>query len=198
MAFPLTDKVTNLDFFSQTPTLISTSLSGKEQRAQLSSQKWAVRMTLNSLSDADRRTLQSFVQEQNGSLTAFELELPSDLADSSGGYTGAITTDGAHSAGATTVSISTSASSGTYAVKKGDLIRFAGAVKTYMVTSNTFVDVSGDATISISPSLQTDVSTTTSVTHTNVSLNVRIDNEFKYSARQELFANTKMEFIEVI
>jgi hypothetical protein len=198
MAFPLTDKVTNLDFFSQTPTLISTSLSGKEQRAQLSSQKWAVRMTLNNLSDADRRTLQSFVQEQNGSLTAFELELPSDLADSSGGYTGAITTDGAHSAGATTVSISTSASSGTYAVKKGDLIRFAGAVKTYMVTSNTFVDVSGDATISISPSLQTDVSTTTSVTHTNVSLNVRIDNEFKYSARQELFANTKMEFIEVI
>jgi hypothetical protein len=198
MAFPLTDKVTNLDFFSQTPTLISTSLSGKEQRAQLSSQKWAVRMTLNSLSDADRRTLQSFVQEQNGSLTAFELELPSDLADSSGGYTGAITTDGAHSAGATTVSISTSASSGTYAVKKGDLIRFAGAVKTYMVTSNTFVDVSGDATISISPSLQTDVSTTTSVTHTNVSLNVRIDNEFKYTARQELFANTKMEFIEVI
>jgi hypothetical protein len=198
MAFPLTDKVTNLDFFSQTPTLISTSLSGKEQRAQLSSQKWAVRMTLNSLSDADRRTLQSFVQEQNGSLTAFELELPSDLADSSGGYTGAITTDGAHSAGATTVSISTSASSGTYAVKKGDLIRFAGAVKTYMVTSKTFVDVSGDATISISPSLQTDVSTTTSVTHTNVSLNVRIDNEFKYTARQELFANTKMEFIEVI
>jgi hypothetical protein len=198
MAFPLTDKVTNLDFFSQTPTLISTSLSGKEQRAQLSSQKWAVRMTLNNLSDADRRTLQSFVQEQNGSLTAFELELPSDLADSSGGYTGAITTDGAHSAGATTVSISTSASSGTYAVKKGDLIRFAGAVKTYMVTSNTFVDVSGDATISISPSLQTDVSTTTSVTHTNVSLNVRIDNEFKYTARQELFANTKMEFIEVI
>lgn len=198
MAFPLTDKVTNLDFFSQTPTLISTSLSGKEQRAQLSSQKWAVRMTLNNLSDADRRTLQSFVQEQNGSLTAFELELPSDLADSSGGYTGAITTDGAHSAGDTTVSISTSASAGTYAVKKGDLIRFAGAVKTYMVTSNTFVDVSGDATISISPSLQTDVSTTTSVTHTNVSLNVRIDNEFKYSARQELFANTKMEFIEVI
>lgn len=198
MAFPLTDKVTNLDFFSQQPTLISTSLSGKEQRAQLSSQKWAVRMTLNNLSDTDRRTLQSFVQEQNGSLTAFELELPSDLADSSGGYTGSITVDGAHSAGATSVSISTSASNGTYAVKKGDLIRFAGAVKTYMVTSNTFVDVSGDATISISPALQTDVSNTTVVTHTDISLNVRIDNEFKYSARQELFANTKMEFIEVI
>lgn len=198
MAFPLTDKVTNLDFFSQQPTLISTSLSGKEQRAQLSSQKWAVRMTLNNLSDADRRTLQSFVQEQNGSLTAFELELPSDLADSSAGYTDPITVNGAQSSGATTVDISTSASGGTYAVKKGDLIRFAGAVKTYMVISDTFVDVSGDATISISPALQTDVSNATVVTHTDVSLNVRIDNEFKYSARQELFANTKMEFIEVI
>lgn len=198
MAFPLTDKVTNLDFYSQQPTLISTSLSGKEQRAQASSQKWAVKMRLNNLSDADRRTLQSFIQEQSGSLTAFELELPSDLADSSGGYTGAISADGAHSAGDTTISISTSAGSGTYAVKKGDLIRFAGAVKTYMVTSNTLVDVSGNADITISPALQTDVTDTTSITHINVSLNVRLDSEFSYKMGQELFADAKLDFIEVI
>jgi len=198
MAFPLTDKVTQLDFYSQQPTLISTSLSGKEQRAQLSSQKWAVSMRLNNLSDADRRTLQSFAQEQNGSLNSFELELPSDLADSSAGYTGSIAVDGAHSAGATTVSISTSAANGTYAVKKGDLIRFAGAVKTYMVTSDTTVDISGDADISISPALQTDLTDTTVVTHTNVSLNVRLDSDFGYKIAQELFASVKMDFIEVI
>lgn len=198
MAFPLTDKVTNLDFYSQQPTMISTSLSGKEQRAQVSSQKWALRMQLRNLSDADRRTLQAFVQEQNGSLTAFELQLPSDLADSSGGYTGSIAVDGAHSAGDTTISISTSASTGTYAVKKGDLIRFAGAVKTYMVTNNQTVDASGNADITISPALQSDLTDTTAVTHTNVSVNVRIDNEFSYKMGQELFADVRMDFVEVI
>lgn len=198
MTFPLTNKVTNLEFYSQQPTLISTSLSGKEQRAQLASQKWGVRMTLSNLSDSDRRVLQSFVQEQRGSLTAFTLQLPSDLADSSGGYTGTITVDGAHTAGDTTIAISSSAANGTYAVKKGDLIRFVGSVKTYMVISNTLVDGNGDATITISPALQTNIADTTVVGHQNVSLNVRLENNFRYTAGADLYATTRMDFIEVI
>lgn len=197
MAFPLTDKVTNLDFSSQQPTLISTSLSGKEQRGQLSSQKWFVSMRLNSLNASDRRELQAFIQDQNGRLTAFDLELPSELADSSAGYTGSITVDGAHSIGDTSVDIDSSAN-GTLVLKPGDLIRFAGAVKTYMVTNNVLADGSGKASVSISPALQTALTDTTAVTHTNVKLNVRINNDFSYSIGQEFFADVRLDFIEVI
>lgn len=198
MAFPLKDKVTNLEFTSEDPVLISTSLSGKEQRGKRASQKWVVQMRLNNLSDADRRTLQSFVQEQGGSLTAFDLELPADLADSSAGYTGTITADGEQAIGSTTINISTSASNGTYALRKGDLIRFSGAVKTYMVTSDTLVDVNGDADITISPALQTTVANTTNIVHQNLTLNVRLDSEFSYRMAQELFATVRLDFIEVI
>jgi len=198
MAFPLTDKITNLNFYSDQPTLISTSLSGREQRAQASTQKWRVDITMNALSDADRRKLQAYFAEQGGALNAFDFQLPQELADSSAGYTGNITVSGAHTAGDTTIDIQTSGN-GITVLKAGDLLRFNGAVKTYMVVSDVLVDGSGAGTVTISPALQTNLTNTQAVAHQNVNLNMRLDGDtFNYAIGQDFYSNIKLKLIEVI
>jgi hypothetical protein len=198
MSFPLKDNVSNLTFYAEHPTLISTSMSGREQRAQLSSQKWRVDMRLNNLTDADRRTLLGFIAEQKGSLNAFDLELPSDLSDSSGVYSGSITCSGTATAGTTAIAIATSAN-GLIVLKKGDLVRFTGGVKTYIVTANVTVNSSGFGTMNISPALQATFAGNTAITHKDVKLNVRLDKDnFSYSMSTEPYGSFALNFVEVI
>lgn len=200
MAFPLTNKISRLEFSSYNPTLMVTSLSGREQRAQVGSQKWQVEIQLENLSDADRKTLQGFFAEQNGMLSEFDFELPAALSDSSAGYTNQMFTDSAtETAGSTSITIETVGAASTTVLKKGDLIRFDGKKKTYMVTDDVTTNASNLGTCNISPALQTDITGATEIYHTSVNLNVRLnEDQFVHDVGIEGFGTFAITLLEVI
>lgn len=195
MAFPTVD-IAEAQLFSNNPVLVTNSLSGYEQRAVVSTQKFELVARYSNLSTLERRLIQSFIQEQQGALNSFDIALPGELGDSSAGFSGTIQTAALGSVGESTVSISSSNS--TAVLKKGDLIRFTGKTKLYTVTADLTTDAGGTGTLSISPALITSVAGTTTIIHTGVSLNARFKNtQNSWSVNQTQYANLTLEFIEV-
>lgn len=197
MTFPLTDKITQCDITTSVKTLITRSLNGNEQRAQVDTQRWQANIVLSNISDTERRELMSFIANQNGSLNAFNFELPGDLGKSSAGYTGTITTSTGGNAGDTSISVS--GNNSTAILKDGDLIRFTGKNKTYTVIGDVTTNISGVATVNFSPALVESISSGVVVTHNPVLLNMRFDgDDYGFSTNPTIFSNINLRLIEVL
>lgn len=195
MAFPDVE-ISSLDFTSNQQTLITTALSGNEQRANLFTQKWEMSCRFNNLSDADRRKLQGFIAEQQGALNSFEFALPGDLANSGANFSGTITTTGTGAVGATSVTVTSDNS--TAILKAGDLIRFPGQNKTYMVTADVTTSGTGSATVNFLPGLLESVSSSTDITHRSVTVNMRFDgDQFRYNISPTYYGSFSLSFVEV-
>lgn len=197
MAFPTTITASSLQIGHYQPTLISRSLNGNEQRAQIASHRWQLDANFSNLSESQRRDLQAFLYETSGALTAFDFLLPGDLGDTSSGYVGSLSTSASGSVGDTSITVN--GTSSTEVLKKGDYFRFDGENKTYMVTADVTTDVSGNATVNFAPALQTAVSGSTNMTFNDVNMNVRFDGDtFSLNTDPTFYSTFNLKMIEVL
>jgi hypothetical protein len=195
MAFP--DIAPNrTEISQQTPMIVLQALNGREERLATRIPFFTIINTYENLTAAERRQIIGHHASVGGSLTAFSIELPEDVKDSSAGYTGAITVDGAHTAGDTTVDITT-ASDGAI-LKAGDYIKFAGHNKLYQVTADVTA-ASSSATVSIFPALLDSLSNAEVVSHTDVNIVVRYaSDDIMYAMDPNLFGTLSISFKEDI
>lgn len=197
MAWPTSITASSIQISHYQPTLITTSLNGNEQRAQIASHRWVLDANFSNLSEAERRDLQAFLYEANGALNSFAFPLPGDLGDSSSGYVNTITTAASGSVGDTSISVNADAS--TNIIKKGDIFRFDGENKTYMATADTTTNISGVGTINFAPALQTAVSGSTNITSNDVTMNLRLDGDtFAFNTNATFYSNFSLKMIEVL
>jgi len=197
MAWPTTITPSSLQMSHYQPTLVTTSLNGNEQRAQIASHRWLLEATFSNLNETERRDLQAFLYETNGALNAFEFPLPGDLGDASSGYGGSLSTAASGSVGDTSIQMNGTASTNIF--KKGDVFRFDGENKTYMATADATTNVSGVVTVNFAPALQTAVSGSTDVTYSDVAVNVRFDGDsFAFNTNPTYYSTFNLKMIEVL
>ena len=193
MAFPsITPQ--SMSMTSISPTRVTTSLNGVEQRLTGTGQYFRFMAQFSNLSQSQQRQIYGHMQSVRGPLDTFTLTLPSYLGTNTAGYTGTITGITA-SAGA--VSLTATTSSNTAIFKSGDLIKVGSGNKIYTVTSD--VTSSGTtATIPIYPALRASV-TTASATHTSLAVTVRYANDNQeFSLGPDQFPSFNIEFVEVL
>lgn len=187
--FPLSANISELTFSSNNKTLITRSLNGNEQRAQVEAQRFEASATFRNLSETARKALQSFIATQNGALNSFILPLPGDIGNS-GGTNGSLTI-GTHSTGDTTVTIGGSPID----IKNGDLFRISGQNKLYMFTA----DSSDGVDVPIFPALQDDTTAGTTVVIDGVTMNARFSGDlYQYRTDPTFFSTFTIDFIEVL
>lgn len=196
--FPSID-FTNMVMRSFNPTRITTTINGIEQRSSIGAQYYGLTVNFQNLTQSEQRQLLGFIDEMAGPLTEFEITLPDYLGDSTGTYSGTITTNGTASEGVSSVPVTTSASSGVTILKAGDLVRFAGHTKVYSVKSNIVTTSGGAATILLTQQLRSSVSGSTTVTHKNLTMNVRFaDITAEFEIDPSLYPSFDLDFVEVL
>lgn len=176
------------------PTRMNRTLNGIVQRTASTGQYFIFSAAFGNLSQSEQRQISAHIDAQSGPLQSFALTLPSYLGNSTGDYSGSISTNGTNSVGATTIGIT---ATGTYpTLKAGDLIQFANHDKLYTVTA----DVNSPGTsISISPPLRTAVTSGSAVKHKNLTATVRYTTDnLEFSIGLEQFPSFNLEFEEVL
>jgi hypothetical protein len=136
------------------------------------------------MSQTEARPVKAFIAQLQGSLNDFDVIL-TDISTPQGTATGdPFDMRTAASAGATSVSARFADSSlddsseGTIKyLKSGDVLRFSGHTKVYMVTSDVTSDSSGHITIAITPALVSAVSVDETITTNDVPFRVHLAND---------------------
>ena len=177
------------------PTLINTSRSGRVTRIQRSDPAFTISYSYGALSASERQQLIAHHAQMSGGLTAFYLQLPTGIKDTTTGYSGTVTVDGNHTAGDDSVAVS-GTSNGSVLVA-GEYISFgADTTKLYTLKSDETI-TTGSGNFSIYPPLLDDVSDTTSVLVNNVKAFVYYEGaDFGYQIGPNQFAGVTLTFKE--
>lgn len=194
MAFPDIEP-NGVTITNETPTVINTARSGRQTRFQRSDPALTIAYEYNALSESERRSIIGHHASVGGSLNSFDVNLPTGIKDNSASYTGTLTTNGAHTAGDTTIAVNGSTNG--LCVKAGDYIRFAsGSNKLYTITADATVSA-GTTTLQIFPALLDDVTTGVTVNHTDVTAKVFYQTvELGYRMGPNLFGDITVTFKE--
>jgi hypothetical protein len=194
-SFPSVD-FTDCSISSNTPTLVTRSINGVEERATIAGQYWSVAATFRNISDSERRQLLGFIMKSRGPYSTFDLTLPTTLDDSTGNYTGTITVATA-TAGNLSFTATVSASN-TLILKAGDFIKFSNHNKVYMVTDDA-TSVGTNLTVNVYPAIRTSATSSHTVTHKNVPMTVRFATDnIPFNLDQKLFSSVDIDFVEVL
>lgn len=179
------------------PTRVTTTLNGIEQRESSAGQYFVLTLEFNNLSQSEQRQIQGLFAETSGAVTSFDYQLPDYMGDSTGAYAGGINMTSTYSAGVSTVLVNAGGS--VIDLKAGDLVKFTGHDKVYMLTTNAYFDSGSNYVLKIDPPLKAAVTATTAVTHKNVTMKVRFasDNQ-EFSVDPNLYASFTLELREVI
>jgi len=180
MSYPTNPVFNAINMTSQSPTLFSETVSGRQQSRKIGGQKWSFTATYPPMTQAEFQPVWAFVVAQQGRHTTFTI-IPPVIGSTSGTGTGTVTCSSA-SKGATSVTIG--GLTGT--LKAGDFVKFANHDKVYMLTA----DRSSSGSISIEPALIEAVTTGAQLIYNSVPFTVRLANDvqsYKLSGNQ-LFA----------
>jgi hypothetical protein len=183
---------------SNTPTIVTKSLNGKEQRTQVGGQYFSFTGRFGNLTEAERKQLQGFIASVRGNLTSFTVTFPTNtnIGNSTGTYSGTIT---AVTAAAGAVQFTgTVGTSGAAVFKAGDLIKFSSHDKVYTVTADATATGTSLANVQITPPLRTAVSSGT-VTHKSVPITVRFSEDaIGFSTDPTYYSSFDLSFTEVL
>ena len=133
------------------PTRVSVAHSLKRQARTRGAQRWGMRFAFPPMKRAEFAALHAFLLSQRGQADTFTTVLPGHTAPQ-GTWAGAPVVSGAGQSGAS-VALSGFTASQTGVAKAGDLLKFAGHSKVYMVTADANSSGTGTATLSIQPAL---------------------------------------------
>lgn len=196
--FPTSPNFRSLNFKDNRPTLVNQTLSGKKQVRQIGSQYFSFTVQMPPLQQEKAQEVFAFLQKQKGSFEDFTIVAPLDNLGAGKAETD-IQVVGAHTSGDATIALDGFTANQTGALKAGDLVKFAGHSKVYMVQNNIDADGSGALTLQISPNLITTLADNEAVTVNKPSFTVYLEsNEIMYSTDASGFYSISFDVREVI
>ena len=178
-AFPIsTAKFSTLGLQSNQSTLLSKSISGKKLTRQIQDQRFGFTAQIITAKRNDvYGELIAFIMKQRSSKENFTI-IPPEISSTRGTETGTILVNGSHTAGDTTINIDGHAGDGAGRFKSGDLIKFAGHDKVYMIVEDV-TSSSNAATITIEPPLVADIVDDSTIVYNNVPFTVHLTNDLQ-------------------
>jgi hypothetical protein len=152
-AFPTTKKPRVFNFMSNRPNSTTYTLSGKRSVKQFAAQFFSFSVELPPMNQTTFMPFYSFLVKQKGSFESFTFQYPLDNlgADKNNA---SVVVNGVHAIGDSTIAMDGFTVSTDDVFRAGDLIKFNGHNKIYMITGDANSNASGQATISIEPPLQ--------------------------------------------
>ena len=192
--YPTSPEFRSLNFASEQKTKTSTTDSGKMFSTQVDGQRFKFSATYPPMSRSDFAPVLAFIMKQRSQKETFQISLP-DLKNAKGNVSGSVLVKNAHTAGDTTITVD--AMTGT--LKAGDLVKFAGDSKVYMVVSDATADGSNEATLTIEPPLRSAVSDNAVVTYDGIEFTVRLTNDLQQFQTDDLDTfRFEVDFIEAL
>ena len=183
--FPTSPAVSEIKIVSDQPTFNSLAESGKRQSRYAGGHLWDLTLTFPPMERATFEPINGFVMSQDGSLDEFDY-VPPTTATPRGGWGSTVSVVGAHVAGDTTIDMDGFNPNSTDVVKVGDILRFFGHSKVYMVVANA-TSTGNLATLHIRPALIASIIDTEVVTFTNVPFTVFVDDILEYKVSRQGF-----------
>ena len=178
--FPTTIKPSSLSLQDVRPNLINQSVSGKRVTRKYGSQYYLLDISLPPLSKDDAMDVFAFLKKQQNSFDKFDYKYPITNRGANISQTD-IVVNGSHSVGDNTIALSGFDNSTSNVLKAGDLIKFANHTKIYMVEADLTSDSSGNATVTISPSIIATLANSEAVTVDQPNFKVYLDSDVLYT-----------------
>jgi len=197
-AFPTTKKPRVFNFTSNRPNNTAYTLSGKRSVKQFAAQYFSFSVQMPPMKQSDFQQYYAFLVKQKGSFEDFTFEYPLDNLGTDKGETD-ILANGVHAIGDSTIAMDGFSVSTDDVLKGGDLIKFSGHNKVYMVTGDANSNASGQATVSIEPPLQAALADNEAVTVNKPSLTVAlVQDDVLYSTDAAGFFTLSFDVREVL
>ena len=178
--FPTTIKPSSLSLQDVRPNLINQSVSGKRVTRKYGSQYYLLDISLPPLSKDDAMDVFAFLKKQQNSFDKFDFTYPITNRGANISQTD-IVVNGSHSVGDNTIALSGFDNSTSNVLKAGDLIKFANHTKIYMVEADLTSDSSGNATVTISPSIIDTLANSEAVTVDQPNFKVYLNSDVLYT-----------------
>ena len=159
-------------------TIISKSLSGKKLSRQIDNQRFGftAKIIVGKRSDIYGE-LMAFIIKQRSAKENFTI-IPPEVEDARGVETGTLAVNGSHTAGDTTIAIDGFAADTANRLRTGDLIKFNGHTKIYMVVADV-TSSSNAATVTIEPPLVSALANDETVSYDNIPFTVHLTNDIQ-------------------
>ena len=194
--FPTDPNFRSLVFTDNRPVLINQTLSGKKSARQIGAQYFSFTVQMPPVDQLKAQEIFAFLSKQKGGYENFTIAAPLNNKGTSHSETD-ILVNGATSAGASAVPMD-GFSHTNHALRAGDLIKFAGHSKVYMVQDEVTAS-GGGATVNIQPNLVASVANNEAVTTNKPLFNVYLENdEIRYTTDASGFYNISFDVREVI
>ena len=181
--FPTAPGFRAVNFRQLDETKTTKTQSGRVIRHGNATTRWAATLSYPPMTTAEVRPVKAFLAQLKGGLNEFDIILP-DISTPLGTATAnPFDMRSAASVGATSASVRFADSStddstegATKYLKPGDLIRFSGHSKVYMITADATSDSAGHVTLNFQPALISAVSINDTVTTNDVPIRVHLAN----------------------
>ena len=197
--FPTSPGFSAVGFKQNTITKRTQTASGRIIRSSNATTLWSGTLAFPTMTLQEFRPIQGFIALTQGTLNEFDIVIPIvSQSQSTVAASLTATVDGAHSAGDTTVNISTNF--GDEAVlKAGDIVRFANHTKVYMCTTDINTDSAGDAVLNIQPALTEDLSNSESITTNDVPVRMILSSDVQeFGYRTDGLVSYEIDVAEVL
>ena len=188
---PQTDHIQAIELTSNQPTVQTQSISGRRQVRSFASQYYSAKITLPPMTETDLRKVYAFLVRQQGAKDTFGIA-PVNLKKVTGTQSASEAVQ-AGSIGDTSIDLDTSVGK----FKMGDMIKFSGHTKVYMITQD---QGASSTTINFEPPLVSDVAgTETVLSGANFVMTVRLDGDkFSYTVDHEGFGYIEFDIVEAV
>ena len=194
--FPTDPNFRALQFKDNRPILLNQTLSGKKSARQIGAQYFSFTVQMPPVDQLKAQEIFAFLSKQKGGYENFTIAAPLNNKGTSHSETD-ILVNGATSAGASAVPMD-GFSHTNHALRAGDLIKFAGHKKVYMVQDEVTA-TGGGATVNIQPNLVANVADNEAVTVNKPLFNVYLENnDIRYTTDISGFYNISFDVREVI
>lgn len=178
---PTTPGFVSRNLVSVPTVLVSFSQSRIRQVRDLGAHIWEFGAVYPPMKRATIMPIYTFLLRQRGAYGSFQMTIP-DMRTPRGVGTGTPLVDGAHTGG-TSIATKGWTIATQNIIMEGDLIKFAGHNKVYMVTDDFNSDGSGNQTLTIEPPLVSALSDEESITVVDVPFTVMLkENSLRFDA----------------
>ena len=183
--FPTSPAVSEIKIVSDQPIFNSLAESGKRQARYAGGHLWEMDLTFPVMTRAEFAPIDGFIMSQRGSAGSFQY-VPPNKATPIGGWGSSVSVVGAQVAGISSMPMTGFNPNASAVVKAGDIFKFAGHSKVYMVVAD--ADSTGnDATLNFEPLLVSSVADLELITFLNVPFTVFVDDILEYKVSRQSF-----------
>lgn len=194
--FPSTPAPSAFDPSSNSPARISIAQNLKVQVRTTGAQRFGGTLSWEVATRVQMAPIIAFLMAQDGQAGNFQIVLPTPFDVPQGSWAGTPVVDGASQAGSA-IALRGFTPSASGVCKAGDVFKFAGDTKVYMVTADANASGAGKATVSIKPKLMLSPADGEALTFTAVPFTMMQAGDLvKWSVRPPALFGWSLDLIE--